>query len=105
MSFFIVLCLALCTHSACLTVGMDGERCEIVQEAGERLAEDVEAFDKLLQELVLRCYEESQLITNSSLIQLKADVLKYKLKLKSTTGLLYIFNRYLVLLFSFVIIF
>ena len=86
--------MALLSHSACLTVEMNGEGCETVQEAGEQLAENVDLFDKLLQEIVLRCYEESKLMTQSALKEFKANLGSLKLATSTASGsnLLYLFQ-------------
>ena len=72
MNVILLFCLVLCTTQECIkAAGLPGEQCEHIQEAGEHLAENINQFDKLLQDVVMRCYEEAQLIIESSLKFLK----------------------------------
>lgn len=96
MKIFIVLCMVLLSQQGgCLKVEMNGVRCKTVQQAGEQLAENVDKFDKLLQELVMRCYDESKELTESALKQFAVDLKNVKLATSSGSGLItVILNKY-----------
>jgi len=72
MNLILLFCIVLFTSQDCIkAAGLPGKQCEHIQEAGQELAENINRFDKLLQDVVMRCYEEAQLIIESSLRFLK----------------------------------
>ena len=88
MMFLIVLCMTFFSQGGCLKE-MNGVRCQTVQEAGEHLAENIDKFDKLLQEVVMRCYEESKELTKSALKRLTADLKNVKLAKSTGSGFIH----------------
>lgn len=72
MRYAILLCVILCVNTSCMSA-LRGAECEQIQEAGQKLADNIKDFDTLLQDVFISCFKESQLIIESSLTFLMSN--------------------------------
>lgn len=65
IAFLLVAVHLLPTHTYCMP-HLDGAKCEHIQDAGRTIANDINEFDLLVKEVLMRCFQESYLVMETS---------------------------------------